>query len=70
MRKNNPHIRVHFEVESYKPTDILLPIDLLEHGSIPCHSIVLNTPNTQVSIFSDYLRIFVKFNNPKINYID
>ncbi|XP_068986010.1 uncharacterized protein [Bombus flavifrons] len=49
MRKNNPHIRVHFEVESYKPTDILLPIDLLEHGSIPCHSIVLNTPNTQIS---------------------
>ncbi|XP_071873512.1 uncharacterized protein isoform X3 [Bombus fervidus] len=49
MRKNNPHIKVHFEVESYKPTDILLPIDLLEHGSIPCHSIVLNTPNTQIS---------------------
>lgn len=48
MRKNNPRLKVHFEVESQKPTDILLPIDLLEHGSIPCHSIVLDTPNTQV----------------------
>lgn len=51
MRKNNPHIKVHFEVESHKPTDILLPIDLVEHGNIPCHSIVLDTPNTQVSVF-------------------
>ncbi|XP_014475367.1 PREDICTED: uncharacterized protein LOC106744832 isoform X1 [Dinoponera quadriceps] len=49
MRAHNPHLKVHFEVESHKPTDILLPIDLLEHSSIPCHSIVLDNPNTQIS---------------------
>ncbi|XP_017877267.1 uncharacterized protein LOC108623339 isoform X2 [Ceratina calcarata] len=48
MRKNNPRIKVHFEIESHKPTDILLPIDLLEHDSVPCHSIVLDTPNTEI----------------------
>lgn len=50
MKANNPRLKVHFEVESYKPTDILLPIDLLEHGGIPCHSIVIDNPNTQVSV--------------------
>lgn len=50
MKKNNPRLKVHFQVESYKPTDILLPIDLLEHGGIPCHSIILDNPNTQVSV--------------------
>ncbi|XP_054007229.1 uncharacterized protein LOC128891621 [Hylaeus anthracinus] len=49
MKENNPYLKVHFEVESYKPTDILLPIDLLEHGGIPCHSIVVDNPNTQIS---------------------
>ncbi|KAL0121925.1 hypothetical protein PUN28_007013 [Cardiocondyla obscurior] len=49
MRANNPYLKVHFEIESHKATDILLPIDLLEHSVIPCHSIVLNNPNTQVS---------------------
>ncbi|XP_076631879.1 uncharacterized protein LOC143346993 isoform X1 [Colletes latitarsis] len=49
MKANNPYLKVHFEVESYKPTDILLPIDLLEHGAIPCHSIVVDNPNTQIS---------------------
>jgi len=49
MKKNNPYLKVHFEIESYKSTDILLPIDLLEHSAIPCHSIVLDNPNTEVS---------------------
>ncbi|TGZ37032.1 Uncharacterized protein DBV15_02874 [Temnothorax longispinosus] len=56
MKANNPYLKVHFEIESYKATDILLPInlgrnpiDLLEHSVIPCHSIVLDNPNTQVS---------------------
>lgn len=49
MRANNPYLRVHFEVESFKPTDILMPIDLLEHDGIPCHSIVIDNPNTQIS---------------------
>ncbi|XP_011881249.1 PREDICTED: uncharacterized protein LOC105569407 [Vollenhovia emeryi] len=49
MRANNPYLKVHFEIESHKATDILLPIDLLEHSVIPCHSIVLDNPNTQVS---------------------
>ncbi|XP_076167398.1 uncharacterized protein LOC143146722 isoform X2 [Ptiloglossa arizonensis] len=48
MKANNPYLKVHFEVESYRRTDILLPIDLLEHGDIPCHSIVVNNPNTQI----------------------
>lgn len=48
MRAHNPHLKVHFEVESHKPTDILLPVDLLEHSAIPCHSIILDNPNTQV----------------------
>lgn len=58
MRANNPYLKVHFEVESHKATDILLPIDLLEHSAIPCHSIVLDNPNTQVReiILSPYLR--------------
>ncbi|XP_071572676.1 uncharacterized protein [Temnothorax nylanderi] len=49
MKANNPYLKVHFEIESCKATDILLPIDLLEHSVIPCHSIVLDNPNTQVS---------------------
>ncbi|EZA59486.1 hypothetical protein X777_00329 [Ooceraea biroi] len=49
MKMNNPYLKVHFEIESHKSTDILLPIDLLEHSAIPCHSIVLDNPNTQIS---------------------
>lgn len=49
MRKNNPYLKVHFEVESKEDNDILLPIDLLEHNNIPCHSIVLENPSTNVS---------------------
>ncbi|XP_020291858.1 uncharacterized protein LOC109858731 isoform X2 [Pseudomyrmex gracilis] len=49
MRKNNPQLRVHFEIESHKTTDLLLPIDILEHSAIPCHSIVLDNPNTEIS---------------------
>lgn len=49
MRSNNPYIKVHFEIESRKSTDVLLPIDLLEHSAVPCHSIVIDNPNTQVS---------------------
>lgn len=49
MKVNNPYLKVHFEIESHKATDILLPVDLLEHSAIPCHSIVLDNPNTQVS---------------------
>lgn len=49
MRANNPYLKVHFEIESHKATDILLPIDLLEHSAIPCHSIVLDNPNTEVN---------------------
>lgn len=57
MRANNPYLKIHFEVESHKATDILLPIDLLEHSAIPCHSIVLDNPNTQVSmILSSYVQ--------------
>ncbi|XP_050453701.1 uncharacterized protein LOC126852699 isoform X2 [Cataglyphis hispanica] len=48
MKANNPYLKVHFEIESHKATDILLPIDLLEHSAIPCHSIVLDNPNTQI----------------------
>lgn len=48
MRKHNPNLKVHFEVESFQARDILLPIDLLEHSAIPCHSIILDNPNTQV----------------------
>ncbi|KAG7214068.1 hypothetical protein KM043_001433 [Ampulex compressa] len=49
MRANNPYLKVHFEIESHKSSDILLPIDLLEHGAIPCHSIVIENPYTQIS---------------------
>lgn len=48
MRANNPYLKVHFEIESHKVTDRLLPMDLLEHNGIPCHSIVLDNPKTQV----------------------
>jgi hypothetical protein len=56
MKKNNPYLKVHFEIESYKSTDILLPIDLLEHSAIPCHSIVLDNPNTEVSKILEQMR--------------
>ncbi|XP_012217085.1 uncharacterized protein [Linepithema humile] len=46
LKSNNPHLKVHFEVESRKPTDILLPIHSFEHNIVPCHSIVLDNPNT------------------------
>ncbi|XP_011685966.1 PREDICTED: uncharacterized protein LOC105448847 isoform X1 [Wasmannia auropunctata] len=49
MKVSNPYLKVHFEIESFKATDILLPMDLLEHSAIPCHSIVLDNPNTQIS---------------------
>lgn len=58
MKANNPYLKVHFEVESYRRTDILLPIDLLEHGDIPCHSIVVNNPNTQVSVCYKIIKIY------------
>lgn len=59
MRKNNPQLRVHFEIESHKTTDLLLPIDILEHSAIPCHSIVLDNPNTEVS--QDDARTHIQF---------
>ncbi|EFN75472.1 uncharacterized protein LOC105191354 isoform X2 [Harpegnathos saltator] len=49
MRAHNPHLKVHFEVESHNSTDILLPIDLLEHSAIPCHSIILDNSKIQIS---------------------
>ncbi|XP_012257967.2 uncharacterized protein LOC105687145 isoform X2 [Athalia rosae] len=53
MKLNNPHLRVHFEIESSKPIDLVLPIDVLsEHSAIPCHSIVLDNPNTKHSAFT------------------
>lgn len=65
MRSNNPYIKVHFEIESRKSTDVLLPIDLLEHSAVPCHSIVIDNPNTQVSrthflkkIFYNYMCVY------------
>lgn len=58
MRLNNPHIKVHFEIESHKSTDVLLPIDLFEHSDVPCHSIVIDNPNTQVGRI-DFLKKYV-----------
>ncbi|XP_066597137.1 uncharacterized protein [Prorops nasuta] len=67
MKKNNPYVKVHFEVENQKPTDALLPIEILEHGDIPCHSIVIDSPNTPIfgstviahgTIFDSTLRVY------------
>jgi len=63
MKMNNPYLKVHFEIESQKATDILLPIDLLEHSAIPCHSIVLDNPNTQVRDDSMQFYIGHKYRN-------
>ncbi|XP_012270779.1 uncharacterized protein LOC105694559 [Orussus abietinus] len=49
MKMSNPHLRVHFEIESRKPTDFTLPIGEMDYGSIPCASIVLDNPTTQVT---------------------
>lgn len=50
MRSNNPELRVHFEIESTKPIDIVTPNDLsTERSAIPCHSIVMDNPNIKVA---------------------
>ncbi|XP_058800831.1 uncharacterized protein LOC131669741 isoform X2 [Phymastichus coffea] len=48
MKSNNPHLRVHFEIESQKPLDIILPFNPNQPNEIPCQSIVLDNPNTQI----------------------
>ncbi|XP_053595354.1 uncharacterized protein LOC103577916 [Microplitis demolitor] len=48
LRKNNPYLKVHFEVESNKP-DVILPIEFPEHSSIPCHSIVIDNQTAQIT---------------------
>ncbi|XP_046613304.1 uncharacterized protein LOC124301844 [Neodiprion virginianus] len=53
MKANNPHLLVHFELESSKPTDFALPVDVaLQDGAIPCYSIVMDNPNTKHSAFT------------------
>lgn len=47
LRKNNPKLMVHFEVESIK-SEVLLPIEFPDHNAIPCRSIVINNPTVQV----------------------
>ncbi|CAD6207889.1 GSCOCG00003147001-RA-CDS [Cotesia congregata] len=46
LGKNNPYLKVHFEVESNKP-EIILPIEFPEHNSIPCYSIVIDNQTAQ-----------------------
>jgi hypothetical protein len=48
MKFHNPKIKVHFEIESQKKSDMILLLNINEHYEIPCHSIVLDNPNTQV----------------------
>lgn len=48
MKANNRYLRVHFEIESSKSTDIILPLNQYQRNEIPCQSVVLNNPNTQV----------------------
>lgn len=48
MKLNNPKLRVHFEIESQKSSDVLLSFDANLPSLIPVHSIVLDNPNTQV----------------------
>ncbi|XP_034951229.1 uncharacterized protein [Chelonus insularis] len=48
LRKNNPKLKVHLEIESCKP-EIILPIEFPEHSSIPCYSIVIDNPIVQIS---------------------
>ena len=56
MRLNNPNLKVHFEIESQKPSDMILTVDLLNYKSIPCHSIVLESPKSQVEFLIFLLR--------------
>lgn len=49
MKLNNPKLKVHFEFESTKSSkDMVLSFDPYTHREIPCCSIVLDNPNTQV----------------------
>ncbi|KAJ8668078.1 hypothetical protein QAD02_009741 [Eretmocerus hayati] len=48
MKMNNPKLKVHFEIESKKSSDIVLAFDAHMHSQIPVHSIVLDNPNTQI----------------------
>ncbi|XP_011307489.1 uncharacterized protein [Fopius arisanus] len=48
IRKNNPKLQVHIEVESKKP-EMTLPLEFPEHSSIPCHSIIIRNPVVQLA---------------------
>ncbi|XP_014211697.1 uncharacterized protein LOC106641702 [Copidosoma floridanum] len=48
MRINNPNLKVHFEIESNKSSDIVLPFIVSEYNEIPCHSIVIDNPSTKL----------------------
>ncbi|XP_003426992.1 uncharacterized protein LOC100679131 [Nasonia vitripennis] len=49
VKLNNPQLRVHFEIESQKSSDVVLSFDANLPSLIPVHSIVLDNPNTQIS---------------------
>ncbi|XP_051161809.1 uncharacterized protein LOC127281876 isoform X2 [Leptopilina boulardi] len=48
MRLNNPNLKVHFEIECQKSSDLALIADLLSYKSIPVHSIILESAKYQV----------------------
>ncbi|XP_033223909.1 uncharacterized protein LOC117177374 isoform X2 [Belonocnema kinseyi] len=50
MRLNNPNLKVHFEIETQKSSDMILAVDLLNYKSIPCYSIVIDSPKSQVPV--------------------
>lgn len=49
MKLNNPKLKIHFEIESIKSSkDVFLFFNPSTHSEIPCYSIVLDNPHTQV----------------------
>lgn len=67
MKLNNPKLKVHFEIESKKSSkDMVLSFDPYIHRDIPCASIVLDNPSTQVfknlSTFQLKSLFFLTFN--------
>ncbi|KAK0167029.1 hypothetical protein PV327_004478 [Microctonus hyperodae] len=67
LRKNNPKLMVHFEVESIKP-EVLLPIEFPDHNAIPCRSIVINNPTVQISV-STMLAQAINFHSTLAVYV-
>ncbi|KAL7292490.1 hypothetical protein TKK_0014065 [Trichogramma kaykai] len=48
MKKNNPYLMVHFEIENQRVCENIFLFDASLHSEIPCHSIVLDNSNSQV----------------------